>query len=80
MTTGVAIAPSKLELYSIVADLEAHGYRAADIARALDRSSERIRQILRDLGVNRPRIRSTDDLPPHLRERVVAFRNLKNAS
>lgn len=64
---------SKTALYTLVGDLHAVGYRATDIGLALHRSPERIRQILRDIGLSQPRLRSVDDLPQFLRVRVVAF-------
>lgn len=64
---------SKTELYTLIGDLHAVGYRATDIALVLDRSPQRIRQILRDIDLFKPRLRSVDDLPQFLRLRVVAF-------
>lgn len=69
----------KAELVALVCDLAALGYGASSIARALQRSPERIRQIMRDVSITKPRIRTVDDLPDHMRERVLAFRNLGNA-
>lgn len=70
----------KSDLHAIVADLSAAGYCAADIARALNRSHERIRQLMRDLHLAKPRMRTIEDLPHDLRERVKMFRELDNAS
>lgn len=66
----------KAELYPLVADYHACGYPLVDIAFALKRSPERIRQVLIDQGLIRPRIRSDADIPVHLLERTLAFRNL----
>lgn len=66
----------KAELYPLVADFHHAGYPAADIARALKRSPERIRQALFDQGLLRPRIKTDDDIPQQFLERVLAFRNL----
>lgn len=70
----------KPELVALVCDLAALGYGASSIGRALQRSPERIRQIMRDASITKPRIRTVDDLPPDLRQRVLAFRNLRNAT
>lgn len=71
---------SKGDLLAIVADLRAMGYGASDIAMAVQRSPERIRQILRDLHLTRPRLSTINDLPHDMRERVLAFRCLQNGS
>ena len=68
------------ELKAIVCDLSNAGYRASDIARALNRSHERIRQLLRDMQMSPPRLQSIDDLPHDLRERVHQFRDSDNPS
>lgn len=70
----------KHALLALVTDLHAARYSASDIARALERSPERIRQILRDLRLTDPRLRSIDDLPHDLRQRVYSFRSLQNGS
>jgi len=64
-------------LVSIVADLRALGYGASCIARAVNRTPERIRQILRDLKLSRPRIRKLDDVPPDIRARIEAYEHLQ---
>lgn len=61
-------------LLDIVQALRDRGYGASDIARAVHRSPERIRQILRDLHMSRPRIISDADLPADLRDRILAIR------
>lgn len=48
-------------------------YRATDIARILGLSDERVRQVLRDLQLTHPTLRTIDDLPRDLRERVRIF-------
>ena len=71
---------SKTELYTLVGDLHAVGYRATDIGKALNRSPERVRQILRDIGLFQPRVRTVDDLPLFLRVRVLAFLELDTST
>lgn len=66
-------------LVELVELLRKRGYGASDIARALHRSPERIRQIIRDLSLSRPRIKTDADIPADLRERVLAIRKLQNA-
>lgn len=66
-------------LKAIVADLRALGYGASDISRAVQRTPERVRQILRDLQLTRPKLRTIDDLPPDLRERIDRMLTLQNA-
>jgi len=70
------LSAKKSDLHAIVADLCAAGYCAADIARALGRSHERIRQLMRDMHLSKPRMRTLEDLPHDLRQRVMMFREL----
>ncbi len=64
-------------LADVVQELRDRGYGASDIARALRRSPERIRQIMRDLRITRPRIRTDSDIPADLMDRVLAIRKLQ---
>jgi phenylalanyl-tRNA synthetase beta subunit len=66
-------------LVEVVELLRKRGYGASDIARALNRSPERIRQIMRDLQLSRPRINTDADIPADLIDRVLAIRKLQNA-
>lgn len=64
-------------LLDLVQAFRSRGYGASDIARAVHRSPERIRQIMRDLRITRPRIRSDDDIPHDLRDPTLAIRQLQ---
>lgn len=61
-------------LKSIVADLYAMRYRTDDIAMLVGRTERRIRQIVDELYPRPSTPRSADDLPAHLRERVLLWR------
>lgn len=65
-------------LLDLVEELRARGYGASDIARAVHRSPERIRQIMRDLRLTRPRINRDADIPADLLDRVLSVRHLQN--
>lgn len=65
-------------LLDLVEEFRARGYGASDIARAVHRSPERIRQIMRDLRLTRPRINRDADIPADLRDRAIAARDLQN--
>lgn len=71
---------NKADIMSLATDLKGLGCSAADIARYLHRSPERIRQVLRDCGMSKPTFRSLEDLPNDVRQRVLAFRNLTNGN
>lgn len=64
-------------LLNLVQSLRDRGYGASDIARAVHRSPERIRQIMRDLRITKPKIRTDADIPEDLRDDVLAIRNLQ---
>ncbi len=66
-------------LLDLVQAFRERGYGASDIARAVHRSPERIRQIMRDLRLSKPHIRSDADIPQDLLDRVLAIRKLQNA-
>lgn len=51
------------------------GYCAADIGKALGRSPQRIRQVMREQGLVAPRIRTEADIPESLRNETLRFRN-----
>lgn len=68
--------PSRL-LLDLVQEFRARGYGASDIARAVHRSPERIRQIMRDLRITRQRIKSDADIPADLLDRTLAARDLQ---
>lgn len=57
-------------LKTIVADLHDMGYTDAEIAMVVQRSERRVGQILKDLKPRPQRVRSIDDLPHDMRERV----------
>ena len=61
------------DLKAIVCDLANAGYRTSDIARILNRSHERIRQLLIDMGMACPHLESINDLPHDLKQRVLQF-------
>lgn len=70
----------KHELYALVIELRGLGYNAADIGRMVGRSAERVRQILVDMGVAPPRLRTLEELPIEIRERIDRLRNASDAS
>lgn len=77
-TTGHADRTrAKAELYALVQALYDHGMRdVAMFSVALNRSPQRIRQVLADLDITRARHSLRDQLsglPQALRERVMAF-------
>jgi hypothetical protein len=57
-------------LKSIVADLHDMGYSDGEIAVVVQRTSQRIRQILAECCPRPTKIDSIADLPPYMRERV----------
>ena len=65
-------------LKAIVADLHDLGYTGADIARVVQRSPQRINAILRDIGLTVPPLRTIEDLPPHMRQRVEQWREFQS--
>lgn len=65
-------------LKAIVADLHDFGYTAADIARVVCRSERRVGQILQEVKPSPPPLKSIDDLPHDLRQRVLHWLNLQN--
>ncbi len=70
----------KAELYPLIGDLYALGYNLADIGRAVGLTRARVCEIVRDMNIQRPRMKSVDDLPQHIRERVIALRNLTTST
>jgi len=67
----------KAELYVIIADLHALGYRQTDIGRAVGLTAERVRQILSIAGLTPPRLHSLDDLPQGFRQRIENLRSAR---
>ena len=65
-------------LLDLVDEFHSRGYGASDIARAVHRSPERIRQIMRDLRLTRPRINHDADIPADLLDRALSVRHLQN--
>lgn len=61
-------------LKAIVADLYALRYKSADIAMLVGRTEQRVRQIIEELYPRPPRPRSADDLPFHMKQRVLLWR------
>jgi hypothetical protein len=66
-------------LKSIVADLYALRYETADIAAMVGRSERRVRQIIDELYPRPTRPHSVDDLPFHMKQRVLQFREQDTA-
>lgn len=61
----------------LVVAMLGRGYRRSDVARILGVSAERVRQIAARTGLvaTHPPLTSTDDLPPDLRNAVLAWRH-----
>lgn len=61
-------------LKSIVADLYALRYKTADIARVVGRGERAVRAIIEELYPRPPRPTSVDDLPFHMKQRVLQWK------
>lgn len=61
-------------LKSIVADLHALRYLDVDIAKVVGRSVRRVGQIIDELYPRPPRLTCVDDLPFHMKQRVLLWR------
>ena len=73
--------PPKLETLPLIADMHAYGYSASSIAKVLGIcGARRVQQLLRDMCLTKPPLKSVDDLPIELRERVLSLRNAHRLS
>ena len=74
------MAHSDSGLKSIVADLHALGYLQQDIAMLVGRSQARVCVILTELYPRPPRPTCVDDLPFHMKQRVLLWREQDDAN
>jgi hypothetical protein len=61
-------------LKPIVADLHDLGYTDAEIALVVERSERRVGQILNEVCPRPARLHSVDDLPFHMKQRVLLWK------
>lgn len=61
-------------LKSVIADLKAMRYRTTDIARELCVTRQHVNRVLREFEMNERPLRSINDLPIDLRDRVINAR------